>query len=201
MRRVIVFLTCLLLTLVTGVGTASAAPPRRGPLPATLRAEALAQAGTPGALIPVQGILLDAQRRPITGQPVVATITGAPDTTGLVSLTGSGGSFELYVPLPDEAPAAGTVEVRVSFNGTTEAAASAVVLPVKVEPVGAPADAEAGRPADAPAPAATAPTAHGGTSLLPTSGSPMIDQLIVVAAGLLGVMVVLIAIGAGLRRR
>ena len=41
----------------------------------------MAQAGTPGALIPVQGILLDAQRRPITGQPVVARFAVKPTSS------------------------------------------------------------------------------------------------------------------------
>ena len=201
MRRVIAFLSCLALTLLMGVGSASATPSRGGPPPATLRAKAIAAAGTPGALMPVSGTLLDARRRPLTGVPVVVSIADSPETAQLESLTGRGGSFELYVPLPDQAPGTGTVQLLVRFNGTSQAAASSVTLPVRIEPAVAPADTDLAQPADAPAPAASAPSTSGGAALLPTSGSPLIDQLIVVAAALIGVMVVLFGIGAGLRRR
>ena len=201
MRRAIVFLSCLALTLLMGVGSASAAPARKGPLPATLRAKAVALAGTPGSLMPIEGTLLDAKRKPLTGVPVVVSVAGSAQAE-LESLTGSGGTFEVYVPLPEQAPVGGTVDLQVTFHGTTEAAASSVTLPVRVEAANVPAEAELGQPADAPAPAATAPTEKGGSAAaLPSSGSPLIDQLIVVAAGLLGVMVVLFGIGAGLRRR
>ena len=198
MRRVIVFLTCLAAALVAGIGSASAAPAGKGPLPATLRAKAVVTAGSPGALLPLHGTLQDAQRRPLPGALVEVTIAGSPESRQLRSLTGSGGVFEVYVPLPDQVPTSGTVDLLVSFSGTAQAAASSVTVPVRIESLPAPAEAGLGQPADVPAPAATAPVERGG---LPTSGSPLIDQLIMVAAGLIGVMIVLFAVGAGLRRR
>lgn len=200
MRRVILLLTCLAVTLLAGAGTASAAPLRQAPQPATLRARTVAPAGTPGALVPIEGTLLDAQRRPLTGAPVVVTVAGSPDSDELRSLTGSGGTFEFYVPLPEQVPATGVVDLQVSFGGTDQAAASSVTLPVRVQSDVAPAEAELSRPG-APAPAVTAPADHTGAATLPTSGSAFIDQLIVVASGLLGVMILLFGVGAVLRRR
>jgi len=195
MRRIIIFLTTLTLTLLTGAGVARAdAPGFEPPLPATLRARTVAGVGSPGSLVPVEGTLLDAKRRPLTGVPVVVTVNGIR-AAALESLTGSGGAFEMYVPLPEELPAPGTAELTVSFEGTAEAAASSMTLPVRVE-----APAAATTDFSGPAPAATTP-ARNGDDLLPSSGSALIDQLIVVAVGLLGVMVLLFGVGAFMRRR
>ena len=196
MRRVIVFLTSLALVLLMGVGTARAEVIEfKGPQPARLKARAVAEVGTPGSLVPVEGTLLDARQRPVTGVPVVVSVPGEAHGV-LESLTGSGGAFELYVPLPDRAPASGTVELTVSFHGTEQAAASSLILPVRVV---APQDeTNADQPGVEPEPG---PVARTEAAALPTSGSALIDQLIVVAAGLLGVMVALFAVGAFLRRR
>ena len=201
MRRVIVFLTSLSLALLMGVGSATAAPSRRGPLPATLKATATTDVGTPGALVPIAGTLTDAKRRPLTGLPVQVTVAGAPQAGTLQSLTGSGGAFEVYMPLPDDLPATGTVALQVTFNGTAEAAASSLTLVVRIEPAGGPVNADLHQPASGPPPAATAPAERNDSAVLPTSGSAFIDQLIVVAAGLFGVMILLFGVGALLRRR
>lgn len=198
MRRLIVFLTSLALVLLTGVGTARAQVGEfRGPEPATLRARAVAEVGTPGSLVPVEGTLVDAQRRPVTGVPVVVSIPGDAQNGVLESLTGSGGAFELYVPLPERAPASGTIELTVSFHGTEQAAASSLVLPVRVA---VPQDETNADQPDADQPDA-GPVARTEAAALPTSGSTLIDQLIVVAAGLFGLMVALFGVGAFLRRR
>ncbi|MFT3859837.1 hypothetical protein [Micropruina sp.] len=200
MRRVIVLFTSVVLTLLAGLGTAQAAPARQGPQPATIRAKAATDIGSPGALVPVAGTLLDAKKRPLTGVPVVVTVSGAPQAGELQSLTGSGGAFEAYVPLPDQAPASGTVELQLSFPGSADAAATSLTLPVRVEPGQVPSGLT--QPVEVPAPAATLPSDRGAEITgLPSSGSPLIDQLIVVATGLLGVMVLLIGIGVLLRRR
>ncbi len=191
MRRVIVLLSLLTVAVLLGVSTAQAAPAQRGPQPATIRAKTATDTGAPGALVPVAGTLRDAKQRPLTGALVMVAVAGAPQADELQSLTGSGGAFEVYVPLPDAMPTSGTVELVVSFQGSADAAAASLTLPVRVE---------SGQQAG-PAPAATLPSDQGGRNGLPTSGSPLIDQLIVVASGLLGVMVVLFGIGAVLRRR
>lgn len=197
MRRVIVFLTSLALVLLMGIGTARAEVIEfKGPQPARLKARTVAEVGAPGSLVPVEGTLLDARQRPVTGVPVVVSVPGEAQGGVLESLTGSGGAFELYVPLPDQAPASGTVELTVSFHGTEQAAASSLVLPIRVV---APQDeTNADQPGVEPEPG---PVARTEAAALPTSGSALIDQLIVVAAGLLGVMVALFAVGAFLRRR
>lgn len=197
MRRAIAFLACFVVAILLGISTAQAdGLPTRGPLPATLKARAVAEAGTPGALMPVEGTLVDAQRRPLTGVPVVVTVPGATEHGSLESLTGSGGAFEVYVPLPTDLPASGTVDLTVSFGGTAQAAASSLTLPIRVT---LPRDETNADQPDAQTVPGTATRADPGP--LPTSGSPLIDQLIVVAAGLFGVMVVLFAVGAFLRRR
>ena len=201
MRRVIVFLTSLTLALLMGVGTASAAPTLKRPLPTTLKATVTSGVGSAGSLVPIAGTLTDAKRRPLTGLPVEVSVAGAPQASTLQSLTGSGGAFEVYVPLPDDLPSTGMVELEVTFNGTPEAAASSVTLAVRIEPASGPASAELQQRVGGPAPAATAPAERNGAAVLPTSGSAFIDQLILVAAGLLGVMVVLFGVGAVLRRR
>lgn len=196
MRRVIVFLTSLALVLLMGVGTARAEVIEfKGPQPARLKARAVAEVGTPGSLVPVEGTLLDARQRPVTGVPVVVSVPGEAHGV-LESLTGSGGAFELYVPLPDQAPASGTVELTVSFHGTEQAAASSLILPVRVV---APQDeTNADQPGVEPEPG---PDARTEAAALPSSGIALIDQLIVVAAGLFAVMIALFAVGAFLRRR
>ncbi|MBK8447426.1 MAG: hypothetical protein IPL41_12340 [Micropruina sp.] len=195
MRRVIVFLTSLVLALSLSAGTANAAPQ-----PATLKAKAQSSVGAPGSLVPVTGTLLHANRRPLTGAQVVVTIEGRPTGEGVQSLTGSGGAFEVYVPLPDDLPSSGVVELKLSFSGTAEAAASTLRLPVQLQPADA-VTAGLQQPAVAPAPAVTTPAEHPTVATLPSSGSPFIDQLILVAGGLLGVMILLFGVGAVLRRR
>jgi hypothetical protein len=200
MRRVIVFVSLLTLAVLLGVSTAHAAPAQRGPQPATIRAKTASDTGAPGALVPVAGTLRDAKHRPLTGVPVTVAVAGAPQVDELQLLTGSGGDFEVYVPLPDAMPASGTVDLVVSFQGTADVAPTSVTLPVRVESAPQAVAADLQKPAG-PAPAATLPGGHGSRTALPTSGSPLIDQLIMVASGLLGVMVVLFGIGALLRRR
>ncbi len=200
MRRVIVLLSLLTVAVLLGVSTAQAAPAQRGPQPATIRAKTATDTGAPGALVPVAGTLRDAKQRPLTGALVMVAVAGAPQADELQSLTGSGGAFEVYVPLPDAMPTSGTVELVVSFQGSADAAAASLTLPVRVESGQQGVAAGLQQPAG-PAPAATLPSDQGGRNGLPTSGSPLIDQLIVVAAALIGVMVVLFGIGAVLRRR
>lgn len=196
MRRLIAFLACLTVALLVGVSTAQAdGLPLRRPQPAQLKARAVAEVGAPGALVPVEGTLLDAQRRPLTGVPVLASVAGAAEHGALESLTGSGGAFELYVPLPSELPASGIVDLTVSFGGTAEAAASSLTLPIRVVPQD---ETNADQPDAEPAPEVAN---RADITALPTSGSALIDQLILVAAGLFGVMVLLFGIGAFLRRR
>ena len=197
MRRVIAFLACFAVAVLLGVSTAQAdGLPARGPEPATLKARTISEAGTPGALVPVQGTLRDAQRRPLTGVPVMVTVPGASEHGALESLTGSGGAFEIYVPLPTDLPASSIVDLTVSFGGSAEAAASSLTLPIRVT---LPQDETgADRPDAQPAPGTAT---HTDPVTLPTSGSPLIDQFILVAAGLFGVMVLLFGVGAFLRRR
>lgn len=197
MRRVIAFLACFAVAVLLGVSTAQAdGLPARDPQPATLKARAVAEAGTPGALMPVQGTLRDAQRRPLTGVPVMVTVPGAAEHGALESLTGSGGTFELFVPLPTDLPASGVVDLTISFGGTAQAAASSLTLPIRVT---VPQDeTNTDRPDAQPAPGTVTRTDQ---ATLPTSGSPLIDQLILVAGGLFGVMVLLFGVGAFLRRR
>lgn len=197
MRRLIIFLTSLTLALALGASPAWAdAIGFRGPQPATLKARAVAEVGTPGSLVPVEGTLRDAQRRPMTGVPVVVSVPGDASHGTLESLTGSGGAFELYVPLPDQAPASGTVELTISFHGTEQAAASSLILPVRVAVPQE--ETTAGQPGVEPE---AGPVARPEAAAVPSSGSALIDQLIVVAAGLFGLMVALFAVGAFLRRR
>ena len=205
MRRVIVFLAALAVAVLLGVGTAQAdttmlngvhGPQFKGPQPASLKARTVAEVGAPGALVPVEGTLLDASRRPLTGVPVRVAVEGDP-SPALISLTGSGGAFEVFVPLPEALPATGEVQLTVRFDGTADAAASSLTLPVRLQGPAHPAPAEV----VAPAPAAPAPADTGVKVNLPTSGSPLLDQLIVVAGGVFGILVALIAVGAFLRRR
>ncbi|MFT4294820.1 MAG: hypothetical protein QM582_05340 [Micropruina sp.] len=198
MRRVIVFLTSLTLALLLGAGTARAdTVALKGPLPATIKARTVAPAGAPGALVPIEGTLRDAQRRPLTGVPVIVSLPGTDAAHSTQeSLTGSGGSFEAYVPLPESLPASGTVELTVSFAGSEQAAASSLVLPVRVvaPQQSGPGDQPAAQPESGPA-------AQPAEVTLPSSGIPLIDQLIGVAGGVFAVMVLLFGVGAFLRRR
>lgn len=194
MRRVIVFLSSLAAALMLCVGTAHAdTVTRKGPLPATLKARAVSGEGAPGALVPVQGTLLDANRQPLTGQSVVASVPGGDQQPA--ALTSSSGAFELYVPLPENLPNTGSVEVTLSYSGSAQAAASTLTLPVRIV---VPAEGNDDQPVAEPA---TQADLAGEVAVLPTSGSAMLDQLIAVAAGLLGVMLALFAVGAFLRRR
>lgn len=194
MRRVIVFLSSLAAALILCVGTAHAdTVAAKEPLPATLKARAVSGEGAPGALVPVAGTLLDAQRRPLSGQSVVAIVTGGEGRPA--ALTGNAGDFELFVPLPEDLPGSGTIDVTLSYGGSAQAAASTFVLPVRIV---APADETDGQPGVEPA---SSTDLGDQPAVLPSSGSAMIDQLIAVAAGLLGVMLALFAVGAFLRRR
>lgn len=194
MRRVIVFLSSLAAALMLCVGTAHAdTVTAKGPLPATLKARAVSGEGAPGTLVPVQGTLLDANRQPLTGQSVVASVPGGDQQPA--ALTSSSGDFELYVPLPDDLPASGSVEVTLSYGGSAQAAASTMTLPVRIA---VPTEGDVEQPGAEPAARAEL---GGEVATLPTSGSAMLDQLIAVAAGLLGVMLALFAVGAFLRRR
>lgn len=198
MRRLLVLL-CTIGVAGLAAGPAVAVPAELTPRPATLQATTIADVGAPGTLVPVEGRLLDAERRPLTGAEIVVTLAGSAQSPAGQSLTGSGGTFELFVPLPEQVPASGRVDLQVSFPGTAEAAASTLTLPVKVAP-------EQVVPAEVPAPtqATTPPTGASVQSSLPgqpSSGSAFLDQLIVAAAGLLAVMIGLFAIGAFLRRR
>ena len=194
MRRLIVFLSSLALAVLLGAGSAGAEVMElKGPQPATLKARTVAEVGAPGALVPIEGTLRDAKRRPVTGVPILVSVPGDPAHGTLESLTGSGGAFEVFVPLPDQAPASGTVELTVSFPGTDQAAASSLILPVRVA---APQETNADQPGVEPASAG-----HTEAAALPSSGVALIDQLIRVAAGLFGLMVMLFGVGAFLRRR
>lgn len=194
MRRVVIVVTALILSLFLSlIGAGWSRAEQR---PTTLRATTLADAGAPGSLVGVRGQLLDAGQHPLGGVPVTARVAGTGPVGVLKSLSGENGQFELDVPLPDQVPAGRVLQVEVSFAGTAEAAATSLTLPVTVT---LPAKVDPGAPHEVPAPAVTPPTET--VQGLPTTGSTMLDQLIVAAGGLLGLMVVLFVIGAVLRRR
>ena len=58
------------------------------------------------------------------GHTVRVAVAGAPQADELQSLTGSGGAFEVYVPLPDAMPTSGTGHSGVLRRGNTTSGAS-----------------------------------------------------------------------------